>query len=528
MGMEGDLAAEPAGAANAAARADLGLPKRFGKNLVAGYWVPVVQALSLIVVTPVLLRHLGDKDFGIWALAGSVILYLELLELGMGVATVKQVAEHAYERPGHVIRSVNTNLFLLLAMGVVALVGGCIVAAFAPAIFNIGPEDATQARIVFVLLAVSLCLAMPGDAFGGALAAHARYDLLAYTNVAQTALMGAISVYLVVNGAGIVGLAIAAVSTSLAMHAVRFRFLRRIVPGMRIDPRLVEREYVRSTARLSGWLTLRALADLINLRVDLIVVGIALGPKEVTVYAIGSKLAQALTKGIRPISILMLPEASTRSTQQGKESVVRLLVSGTRSTLVVGFPAGLVLALLARPLIEAWVGKSYDDSVMILVVLAGTLACRAATLTAENVLLGMGIAKQSALIQIAEAAVNLTASIVLALTMGPVGVALGTLAGFALVNLPGFCIYASRSVEVPLRVLARRTVLPQLWPVIVTTAFLVLVGRAVSGAVPVASASLAAFLLYVAVYFRAGATPEERSALQRLGKRLGGRARSRA
>lgn len=499
---------------------DVGLPRRFGRNLVAGYWVPVVQALSLVLVTPVLLRHLGDRNFGIWSLAGSVILYLELLELGMGVATVKQVAEDAYKRPAVVIRTVNTNLFLLLAMGVVALIVGSIVAAVSPTLFSIPPSQATETRIVFVLLAASLCLAMPGDAFGGALSAHARYDLLAYTSILQTALVGVLSVVVVVLGGGIVGLAVVATSVSFSMHVVRFGFLRRIVPGMRVDPRLIERRSVRQTARLSGWLTLRALADLVNLRVDLVIVGALLGPRDVTIYAIGSKLAQALTKGIRPMSILMLPEASTRFSESGPASVRRLLVTGTRATLLVGMPAGLVLALLAHPIVDAWVGPRYDESALVLIVLAGTLACRAATLTAENVIVGMGHARPSALIQGGEALVNLALSIAFGYWIGPVGVAFGTLAGFVLVNLPGFAVATSRAMEVPMRRLAAETVVPHALATAVTGGVLLAVRPLVSGIVTVGAASIGAFLLYVAVYMARGASPAERAALGRIWRRL--------
>jgi O-antigen/teichoic acid export membrane protein len=45
------------------------------------------------VLTPFILHRLGASDFGLWALVGSLVAYGTLLDLGVGAAVTKYVAE---------------------------------------------------------------------------------------------------------------------------------------------------------------------------------------------------------------------------------------------------------------------------------------------------------------------------------------------------------------------------------------------------------------------------------------------------
>lgn len=94
---------------DAAEHTALAHPPRLGRNALANMAFDVKSALGGIVLTPFLLDRLGTVAFGVWALAGTVIGYLELFELGFGRATVKLIAEDAGRRPDAVVRTLNTR-----------------------------------------------------------------------------------------------------------------------------------------------------------------------------------------------------------------------------------------------------------------------------------------------------------------------------------------------------------------------------------------------------------------------------------
>jgi O-antigen/teichoic acid export membrane protein len=63
------------------------------RNILTSYAASVVGMITGLVVTPLLVRHLGSTNFGLWVLIGSLAGYIGLVEVGIGTATAKRVAE---------------------------------------------------------------------------------------------------------------------------------------------------------------------------------------------------------------------------------------------------------------------------------------------------------------------------------------------------------------------------------------------------------------------------------------------------
>lgn len=239
-----DPAAEEAG----------GLPPLFFRSALANYGVALITAASTLVLTPFLLSRLGPVAFGVYALATTVVAYLELFELGFGSATTKVIAQDAGTRPAAVVRTLNTSLAVLSALALPALLVGLVLAVLLPGWIGLSGDLAGQTRVMVALLSVALAVSIPFDAFGGALNAYQRYDLSGVANVLLTILTSLAIVAAILSGGGLIGLAIASAVVSMLMHLVRFAFLRRLVPDLRLHRSLVDRARVPEVARVAGWL----------------------------------------------------------------------------------------------------------------------------------------------------------------------------------------------------------------------------------------------------------------------------------
>jgi O-antigen/teichoic acid export membrane protein len=471
-----------------------------------------VTMLSALVLTPLLVHHLGQSAFGIWVLASSIVAYLELLELGFGSATTKLISEDADVRPDQVVRTLNTNFFVLVPLGVLALGLGVGVAVVFPHFVHVGTNLRDQVAVVVAVLAVGLAISIPGDAFGGALMGHQRFDLLASSNALFTITVGVTSVLIVELGGGLIPLAIATASISVAFHGIRWLMLRRILPGARISPRLVERHRIRLTTRLSGWFLVAAILSAIYQTCDVLIVGIVLGVKAAAIYAVGSRLAKAAVQSMESMGTVFFPHASAQARNSDRESLAQTAVDGTRAMLLIGVPLSLLLTVLAAPGIRAWVGPGYGTSAEVLLVLAIAFGLASPVRTLQAVIAGSGRVRVLCAITAVEVAVNFTLSIVLAHAIGPVGVALGTLAGIVLVRLPVVLLVGSREVKIRAYALLRGGVLPHLLPTIVCAGVLLagrpLAQRSIPGLALVAIAGIATYLV---IYFSFGATPTERA-----------------
>jgi O-antigen/teichoic acid export membrane protein len=508
---------ETAAVVDAGLEGGSGLPKNLGRNVFVNYIAVVAISITAIVTTPILLHHLGLAAFGIYGLAGSVVAYLQLFDMGFGAATIRQVAADANRRPQGVIRTVNTNFFALSILGSVALVMGLGVAVVSPTLFNVHGSLANSTIITFAILAVALAISIPFDTLGGVLAAYQRFDWLSICNVSVTVLAAGGGCVAVVLGYGLVGAAVASAGAALGLHFVRWWLVRKLVPGVRLSPRLVDRSRLRGSARESGWFLLRDITDVVINQADLVVVGLLLGIKAAAVYAIGLKLAQISRRAMKPLSQVFFPEASTLANNNQGHRLSLLLMDGTRISLAVALPIALVLTIMAKPLLSAW-GVSEDlrsylgQAIAVLVLLAGARGLTAITETAWWLLAGAGWIRVTALVALAESIVNLGSSVALAKPLGPAGVALGTFIGLTCVGLPASLLLAHRLTGVKFRTFVRRSVLPQLLPSAVVGASLLVLVRVLPHErfVTLGTAALG-FFTYLAIYLVVTPAPEERA-----------------
>jgi len=487
------------------------LPHRFGRNVAMNYAAQGTAALSAIVLTPLLLHHLGKSAFGVWVLASSVVLYLELFELGFGGATTKLIAENASARPEQALRTLNTTFFALIPLGVIALVTGVGIAFAFPSIMHVTPDLHGQVIVVVLILALGLAVSIPGDTFGGALMGHQRYDLLGLSNSLLVATTFVTSIVIVELGGGLVALATGMTTIGIVFHLVRFWMVRRIAPGTRISRHIADWSQLRSVMHLSGWFLLNALLQAVYNVCDVVMVGIVLGIRAAAVYAVAAKLASAATQGLDSLAEVFFPYASAVARNKDRGALTEIAVDGTRAAMFVGMLICLLYIILASPGIRAWVGVGYGTSARVLVVLAVAIAMCSPIRVITQVLSGSGQLPLVCAIRGVETVVNIGLSVSLALVVGPVGVALGTLGAILLVRLPGFLIIGGRAIGIQPGTLIRRAVVPHVPAIIGCSGVLLLLRGIAAHSIPeLALAGAAGTAVYIAVYFTFGATGGER------------------
>ena len=192
-------------------------------------------------------------------------------------------------------------------------------------------------------------------------------------------------------------------------------------------------------------------------------------------------------------------------------ALAEIAVDGTRVTLAAGLLASLVLIILASPGIHAWVGPGYGISAQVLIVLAAGTAFASPVRAVGNILIGSGKLPKVCAIRGVEVTLNLALSVSLGLAIGPVGIAIGTLAGIVLVRLPGYMVAGCRSMGMRVSTLFTRAILPNVVPAVGCTAAMLLLRLVPLTSLPwLFVVALAGCGAYIGLYLVTGATPSER------------------
>lgn len=432
------------------------LPQRFGRNVTSGWARIATQIVIALVMTPVLVHGLGKTEYGIWALALSMILYLELFEFGLGSATVKYVAQNEAlgDRPASV-RSIATSFWTLAALGVLTFAIAVILSLLFPVLFDVPPESERAAQLLVLLVGLDLAVSIPSDTFGNTLLAMQRVDVINATLIAVVVAQAVAWAVVLWLGGGLVALAVVTVALSLVGQAARFVAARRLLAGLSLRPRFFDRALVRPLAGLSVWYALCEAAVLAVARLDTVVVGLVVGIPEAAVYAVAQKAAFLVDQVVRPMLRMFFPHSSDLAAREDRRALAATLVTGTRVAMAIAGPLTLTLGLFAEPALRAWVGDDFAEGAIVVVFLCAAAAIWSFSGTGFLMLQGAGVVRRPALISSAEAVLNIALSVVLGSQMGIKGVALATLIAASIFQLGLLFPYAARVFSVrPARLLA--------------------------------------------------------------------------
>jgi O-antigen/teichoic acid export membrane protein len=397
------------------------------RNALGIYAVYGATVVSGLVVTPIVLHALGDETFGVWSFIVSITIYLAVLDLGLGPSVVRFTAEaRGRNRPEETNEVASAALAAYAAIGVLTLAAGAVVAWFVPFLIEMPDDAVADARLAAFVVVVSLAARFPLGLFFNMFGGHQRADVQNLGNFIGTVLYAVLVAILIPAGGGIVTLAVVTLGVTLFRLGLPLLWLRREFPELRLSRRHVTAARLRELLSVSWSNFLVQLANKVVFSTDIVVVGVVLGAREAAIYAIASRLFQLAFGLASVLTSLLYPAFAEYQGAGDEERQRRLLLAGLRG----GSAAALVLALplLAIPehLVTGWLGEGYEDSAVVLALLAVVVLLHQPLWLVTQYLIARGRQREISRLLVAAAAANVVLSVVLASTVGTWGVALAT------------------------------------------------------------------------------------------------------
>jgi O-antigen/teichoic acid export membrane protein len=412
--------------------------RRIGWSILANYASLGASILFYIALLPYVNARLGSDTLGAWTIVLSAVGYLKLLDLGVGPATARFVAQSP--SPDETNRIVATNIAILVIASLLATVAavGLVIAA-TTGVF--GHEHGLTAAMG--IATISTALQVPLNIFGNVLfGLHRLVERNAF--LVARVLGSAIAIVLTVElGGGLVAFVGAAAATELAVMLVQAAYCTVRIRALRPRRRHVEWRRAPALARFSGAVGAMTVAAQILFYSDALVIGAARGPHAAGVYAPAMRGAEGASSVLSQFVDVFMPVFAGLQVDQREDRSRALLERGMRISVVAGFPLLALLIGLGSPLLHAWVGDGFGGAVAPLAMLAAALTFTAPLRFGVIWAIGTGRLRRVALTTIGEAAANLALSIALVGPLGLSGVALATLIAALIANgviLPNFIL----------------------------------------------------------------------------------------
>lgn len=419
-----------------------------------------MAALALRLVTvPLILAGLGLETYGIWAVSVAATGYLQTFAVSLGAGYIRElsVARGAGNPEGFTTltsQALRNYVVGGLAAAVIALLLSDV---FGRAVGD-SPAGRADASLAMVGLGLRLVMLLPATALSwsamaaGRLRASAGVELVA--NVAHA---GALIGYSVVSDLDLVVVVAAEAGRALVLLAGQTAVTRPSLRRACSWRSTVDGATRRRLRTFAAWSQMSMVARIINLQLDVLLLGIFLGPAAAGLYDVAAKLTSTIR--VLPLSLLdaVYPRLGAKQgdgdTDAVRELTARAQAGVISSTAIVGG-----IALGVSPLLfDVWVDIS-DPRVGVLA--AGLILAQVLT-NAGGALLSHLKARGMPQVEGRTVMVTALANVVATAALLPLFGMWGVLAGTVFANVAGLGVvldYCVRHVATGVSELARSAV----------------------------------------------------------------------
>lgn len=422
------------------------------RSIFTGYLSFTVNILVTILLTPFLIYYLGRSGYGLWVTLGSLLGYVSLLDLGLYTTSTKFVAEcRGRSDPNGLNTFIATAFVTYLIMGFVALGSSIFLSFYLAELFPVSSDLATVGKPFLLVAGTSLALSFPLSLLNGILFGFQRLDVLNLINTLGSVCNGFFSVMALKIGSGMVGVAWVGLATNVLTAALKWSFIRREFPHVRIQPGLFDAAVLKKTLSYAFYVFLVSVGAQVVFNTDNIIIGKFLGIAAVTSYAVAFRLSFILMQGVFKVVDVLPPTFSELYSLRDTAKLRALFVQSSKFSVGLAVPITIVLVLFGEDIIRLWVGRENFVGMPTLLGLAALTFMHSFVHPGAVMLLtNAGRVRAVCFFNIAEAVLNLVLSIALVRRMGVLGVILGTVFAQALTNLWYLPISAVREVGLSL------------------------------------------------------------------------------
>ena len=286
-----------------------------------------------------------------------------------------------------------------------------------------------------------------------------------------------------------------------------------ISPGLSLRPKHFDRSLVRELSSFSLYFSLIQVAGLIATRVDAIVVKLFLPLQMVAIYSIGIRLSGKAEQFCYHLIKALTPVVAELHGANEQQNIRAVWYRGSKLTIAFATPLLLGLALLAEPLISAWIGPEFRQSVPVCQWLLAAVMIGVIHGNTENILSMGGHQKFLAFSILGCQVLNLGLSLFLIQIYGITGVAMATFIAYVPIYMGLIQTRAGKVHDRSHWDFYAHTVFPSIIPALLMAAFLVFAQRyrPVTNLLEVAILEILACIVFAGAFWLVGFNPKERA-----------------
>ncbi|MGM9550805.1 MAG: lipopolysaccharide biosynthesis protein [Clostridia bacterium] len=424
-------------------------------GVVLSYISTAVSIVIQLVYMPVMIRLLGQSEYGLYSLVSGVVSYLSLFSLGFSGAYMRFFAKSYNDREKTAsLNGMFLTLFIVLAL--IATICGVVLSFFPKEIFGakLSDSELSKARILMLILVVNIAISLINGILASIISAYEKFVFQRLIGLAATVVNPFVALPLLIMGYRSIMLVTVTTVITIVRLMVNIWFcLKKIkIP---ISFKRFEWGQLKEIALFSSFLFINMIIDQINWNVDKLILGHTNGTDEVAIYGVACQFNSLFMTFSTTISSVFAPRVNLIAAQKGdgyiKDYTNLMAKIGRIQWLILGLPTLGFIIFGKYFIVNIYAGNGYEDAYTV----ALFLILPAIIPLIQNV----GIEMQRALnkhqfrsiIYLIMAILNIFISIPLANRFGAVGASAGTAIGLVTANILIMNVFYHKALKIDMK-----------------------------------------------------------------------------
>lgn len=401
--------------------------RQMSLGVIFSYVLIIVKLAAGILYTPIVLRTLGQSQYGVYSLSVSFMGYLTILNAGINAAYIRFYVQEKTVNEQNVIRLNGVFCKIFIGLSLISLAGGLLLAQFSPYLFGskITADEYELVRKCFQLLAVTIGIEMYTCLFKSFITANEEFIFGKTVDIVISILTPVLTLPFLLNDydcASIIFIRLLMAVLTLILDVIFCRKKLRIAFQFgKVDPKLLS-----NIGQFIGFIVLQSVMDQLNWQVDKFILAWTQGTSEISIYSVGGTFNTYFLQIAGAVSGVFIAEINRLVALDDEKELNNLF---RRSSKIFMYIIGMIIVgffVIGRSFVLRWAGADYGRSFIV-----GWLLMTPVTF---SLIMGLGqdIARAKnrhqiqILINIGVCILNAIMSIPLAMHWGAIGSAVGT------------------------------------------------------------------------------------------------------
>ena len=231
------------------------------------------------IYTPIMLRMLGQAEYGLFSLASSAVSYLSLLSFGFGSTIIRYISKYRAEKDKKSEeKAFGFFLILYCVLALLVLLCGAIIANNVEAIFQKGlsANELKKMKVLVMIMTFNSALSFPNSVFSSMITANEKYIFRKLVDMFSTVLAPLANLVALYLGYASVGMATAATVVQFLMLPVNIYYCLR---KLHIKP-VIEKlpiALIKEMLGFSVFVFIGSIVDMLFWATDKVILGMLLG-----------------------------------------------------------------------------------------------------------------------------------------------------------------------------------------------------------------------------------------------------------